>query len=103
MENKIDSFMNDRNQEETKLTLDFAKAVLTLELEIKEIKDDIKEIKKDAKANGVSVGMVNKVINNIKKSMNEKPQDLKEMEIIEEMISNDVDIKMMISNLIKKD
>ena len=100
---KVSEFLINRDKEETQMTLDYAKALLSLDIEIKEIKDDQKEIKADAKANGVSVMKVNKAIANMKKALNESPSDVSEMESIENVLSNDVDIKTMITNLVRKD
>jgi predicted amino acid racemase len=102
-ESKVNEFLINRDEEETKMTLEYARALLSLEVDIKEIKDDQKEIKAEAKANGVSVMKVNKVLANMKKMAKEKDIDVKEMETIESVLMNDVDIKTMISSLtIKK-
>jgi uncharacterized protein (UPF0335 family) len=101
-ESKVNEFLINRDEEETKMTLEYARALLSLEVDIKEIKDDQKEIKAEAKANGVSVMKVNKVLANMKKMAKEKDIDVKEMETIEGVLMNDVDIKTMISSLTVK-
>jgi len=103
METKVQEFLINRDEEETKLTLDFAKQILALELEIKEIKADQKEIKAEAKANGVSVQKVTKAINQMKAVMKANDMDLLELETIEAVLENDVDIKTQIAELVKKD
>lgn len=100
---KVNEFLINRDQEETNLTLDYAKQILALEIEIKEIKNDIKEMRADAKANGVAVQKVNKVIANLKKLAKTNDKDISEMETIEGVLMGDVDIRTMITTLTKKD
>jgi uncharacterized protein (UPF0335 family) len=102
IQNKVDQFLINKNEEETNMTIDYAKRLLTLELEIKGIKDDQKEIKAEAKANGVAVMKVNKVLTNLKKLAKVNDADLSEIETIEGILANDVDIKTMISQLTQK-
>ena len=96
-------FLVNRDKEETELTLQFAKALLATDLEIKEIKTDQKEIKKQAKDEGVSVQKVTKALNQMKAIMKANDSDLNEIEEIEGVLGNDVDIRTMISELVKKD
>ena len=103
LENMKNEFLINRDEEETQLTLQFARALLALELEIKELKTDQKEIKKDAKANGVSVQKVSKALNSMKAAMKANDMDLLEQETIENVLGNDVDIKTQIAELVKKD
>lgn len=100
---RVNQFLINRDEEETNLTLDYAKQLLALELEVKDLKDDMKEIKADAKSNGVAVMKVNKVLANLKKLAKTKDVDLAEMETIEGVLMNDPDIKTMIATLTKKD
>lgn len=102
-EDRVNQFLINRDEEETNLTLDYAKQLLALELEVKDLKDDMKEIKADAKSNGVAVMKVNKVLANLKKLAKTKDVDLAEMETIEGVLMNDPDIKTMIATLTKKD
>jgi len=95
-------FLINRDKEETELTLQFAKQIIALDLEIKDLKDDQKEIKKEAKDEGVSVQKVTKAINQIKAIMKANDADLTEIEEIESVLGNDVDIRTMISELVKK-
>ena len=103
MANKVNEFLINADQEETNLTLDCAKALLALDIEVKEIKNDQKEIKKEAKANGVSVQKVTKALNALKAAMKANVNDLAEQELIEEVLGNDVDVKTMVSELVRKD
>lgn len=68
-------FIINRDEEEKKLTIDFACRLLQLELEIKALKEDIKVVKEDAKEKGVLVKNVNKVIAQMKKTLKEKSID----------------------------
>jgi uncharacterized protein (UPF0335 family) len=65
-------FLQSRDEEERKLTVDFACRLLQIELEIKALKEDMKVIKEDAKEKGVLVKNVNKVIAQMKRAMKEK-------------------------------
>jgi len=99
---KIDGFLTNRDAEEEDLILDFAKAILKLEIEIKDIKDDIKEVKNDAKENGVPVTKVNKALANIKKMMKEDSLDAKEINNIQSKLIEDIDVKAMMTELTEK-
>ena len=103
MAQAADGFLVNRCKEETELTLQFAKALLATDLEIKEIKTDQKEIKKQAKDEGVSVQKVTKALNQMKAIMKANDADLNEIEEIEGVLGNDVDIRTMISELVRKD
>ena len=99
LNDKINEFLINRDEEETKITLEFAKALLALDIEIQEIRNEQKEIRKQAKDNGVSVGKVNKVINNLKRAAKEKDVNLTELEMIENVLNSDVDVRTMIDTL----
>jgi uncharacterized protein (UPF0335 family) len=103
LETLTQEFLINKDIEETNMTLDFAKALLALDLEIKDLKTDQKEIKKDAKANGVSVQKVTKALNLLKSVAKSNDMDLLELETIESVLGNDVDIKTQIAELVKKD
>jgi len=98
-----EDFMEKRNNEETKKTLDYARALLAIDLEIKGLKDDQKEIKSEAKSEGVQVQKVTKALNALKAAMKSNDTDLIELELIGELLDKDVDIKTMLSELTKKD
>ena len=103
LDNKVQEFLINKDQEETAMTLDCAKALLALDLEIKDLKTDQKEIKAEAKANGVSVQKVTKALTFLKAIAKSNDLDLKELETIEEVLGNDVDVKTMVSELVRKD
>lgn len=102
LDGKVTEFLINRDEEETNMTLDYAKQLLTLELEIKGIRDDMKAIKDDAKSEGVAVGKVTKAIKLLKDAIKADANDLLELENIEEVLGSNVDIKSMISELVKK-
>ena len=102
LKEKVEEFLINQDETETKMTLDFAKQILALEVEIKRIKDDIKEIKKEAKDEGVAVNKVIRVLNQLKRVMKTNQADLNEMEEISLVLENDVDIKTQIAELIRK-
>jgi len=102
-EDMTKQWLINRDEDETRLTVQFAKAMLDLEQQIKELRDDQKQIKAEAKDEGVSVQKVTKAMNDIKAYMKAKDTDLTEIEMIKKVLDNDVDIKTMISELIRKD
>lgn len=102
MEEMVEGFIQKRDNEERALTLQFAKEILALQIEKKEIDDSIKAIKADAKANGVLVAKVSKALNDIKKLLKTEPSELSEEERIREMLEGAEDIKALIYNLIDK-
>jgi len=103
LEAMTEEFLINRDKEETEMTLQFAKAILSLDMEVKDLKNDQKEIKKEAKANGVSVAKVTKAINLLKAAMKANDGDLLELEEIELVLGADVDVKTMLSELTRKD
>ena len=64
-----ESFLIKKYDDQRKKTLEYARTILELELEIKKIKDQIKEIKKDAKIDGVFVSGINKVARTCKRTV----------------------------------
>ena len=102
LEQATGEFLINKDKEETSMTLQFAKAILALDLEIKDLKEDQKEIKKEAKDNGVAVQKVNKALAVLKAIAKSNDLDLLEIETIEEVLGNDVDVKTMVSELVRK-
>ena len=90
------------DEEETKLTIDYAKQMLALDLEIKELQDDKKAITTEAKDEGVSVAKVKKVISAMKAAMKANDSDLLEQELMQEVLGDNVDIRTQISELTAK-
>ncbi len=103
LDEKVQEFLINKDKEETNMTLDFARALLALDLDIKDLKTEQKEIKKDAKDNGVSVQKVTKALNVLKAIAKSNDMELLELETIEEVLGNDVDVKTQISELVRKD
>jgi len=98
-----EEFLINKDEEETKLTLEYARRMIALEKEIKEIKDDMKAIKDEYKDEGVSVQKVNKAIKNIKMAMKLNDLDATEIEMIQTVLSADPDIHTEIAQLVQAD
>jgi uncharacterized protein (UPF0335 family) len=98
----VESFIEKRTEEERALTLQFARAILELQLEKKGIDNDIKVIREEAKANGVLVGHVNKAIAQMKKLIKTQDSEIAEEERILEMLETDEDVKALLYNIIEK-
>jgi len=96
-----EEFLINRDEEETKLTLEYARRMIALEKEIKEIKDDMKAIKAEYKDEGVSVQKVNKAIKNIKMAAKLNDLDATEIEMIQTVLSADPDIHTEIAQLVE--
>ena len=99
---KVQEFLINKDEEETRMTLDFARALLAIDLEIKDLKEDQKAIKDEAKDNGVTVAKVTKALNDLKRLAKAKESDLAELEEIEKVLESDMDIKVQIEQLVKK-
>jgi len=97
-----EKFLINRDEEETKLTLEYARRMIALEQQIKEIKDDMAALKTEYKDDGVAVNKVNKAIKNIKMAMKLNDLDATEIEMIETVLSADVDIQTEIAQLVQK-
>jgi len=98
-----EQFLINKDEEETKLTLEYARRMIALEKEIKEIKDDMKAIKDEYKDEGVSVQKVNKAIKNIKMAAKLNDLDATEIEMIQTVLNADPDIHTEIAQLVSKD
>jgi len=96
-----EKFLINKDEEETKLTLEYARRMIALEKEIKEIKDDMKAIKAEYKDEGVSVQKVNKAIKNIKMAAKLNDLDATEIEMIQTVLSADPDIHTEIAQLVE--
>lgn len=102
-ENKmVADFIQKRDEEERVLTVQFAREILSLQLEKKAIDDSIKAIKADAKANGVLVGKVTKALADIKRILKTEDTELSEEERIKEMLESEEDLKALIYDLISE-
>jgi len=83
--NKISSNVD----EETQKLLDGALRIISVEKEIKNLREDIKIIKKDLKEDGVDVKNLSKAIGNLKKDYKDRQNvDLANIKDIEELIKD---------------
>jgi len=96
-----EKFLQRKSEEEQGFIKDYVKDILDADMRIKEIQEEKKQFKTEAKENGVDVTKVNKVIRNIKEYLKESGEDVKEIQLLEEIVSSDTDIKTMIANLVK--
>lgn len=95
--------MEIRTQEETKQNIvDFANALLTLQLRKKEIDNEIKDLKADYKENGVPVAIVSKCISAIKTRKKKSESEIFELETIEAWLESDKTVDDNITELISE-
>lgn len=99
----VENFIDKKEDEESQLTLDFAKQILVYQLQQKEIGGFIKDSKKDAKANGILVGNVMKVIKELKEEFKSTDIEKTEHDHLKDTFRDDFDIKFKIQQLIEKD
>ena len=91
------------SQDEKALIIDYAKKILNLEKEVKDIREDIKIVKKEAKDNGVPIAPLNKAVKKIKESEKEKADLTKsEVDFLRELLEEDPEIKNLIQVLVTK-
>lgn len=98
----VEDFLISKKSKTEQDTINYAKALLDLELQIKEIKEDMKVIRDEAKAEGVDVAKVAKSINEIKKALKAKPSDKFEQEKIMEILENNESVVNDVRTLIAK-
>jgi len=98
----VDELYEDQSSVEAKVTVEFVKQYLQIELDIKELKDQIKIFKDEAKANGVNVPYTIKMINALKKEYKTSAEEVQETETIKGILENDVDVKSLILRLTEK-
>jgi uncharacterized protein (UPF0335 family) len=98
----VEEFITDKQDFETQMTLDFAKAILDCELQKKTIGEDIKDIKAEAKENGIQVQYVMKAVKALKAEMKADELEKREHESMMELLLEDSDIRFKIENLISK-
>ena len=94
------NFVDDNEQDEEQKIISFVKAILSLEIEKKEISTDIREIKKEAKQNGLSVRDITATVQAIMKEMKKTPSELSEIEHMRELLLKSLDVKMMMDRLV---
>lgn len=102
LEQQVEDFVISKKSKTEEDTVNYVKAMLALELQIKEIKDDMKAIKDEAKAEGVNCAQASKAINQLKKLLKSKPSDVFEEEKILEIIENNESIVNDVRTLIAK-
>lgn len=99
----INEFIEQRENEEQELILQFATAILDCELRKKEATEDIKEIKKDAKANGVLVKKVMEAFTQIKKQLKTDDFEKSQTEEMVELLISNPDVMYKLESLVAKD
>lgn len=102
LNNLVQEKLINNDIEETRLTIDYAKALLALDLEIKGLQNDKKILRAEAKDNGVSVQKVQKALTAMKAIMKSNDNDLLEQENISEVLGDDVDIRTQLSELVSR-
>ena len=96
----IDNFLIEKKEEKNKLILDFAKQIIALEIEIKEIKNDIKEAKKNAKESGILVKEIMAAISELKKEVKEINEDTNKKDTIKKILKNDKEFLQNLETLL---
>lgn len=98
-----DAWIEKRDSDDEQLTMDFAKEILGLDLQIKEINDSKKAIKTDAKANGIAIKQVNSALKKLKDAAKKDPLEEQEEDFYVEKFGQDIEIQAMIAELNRKD
>lgn len=80
----------------------FTKRFLNLEKQKKIINEDIKALKEEFKEEGVPVGIVCQVINQIKRDKKKSDTEIFELEVIKEWLETNTEIDDEIGDLIAK-
>lgn len=96
-------WIQNKGDEDEQLTMDFAKELLGLDLQIKEINDSKKAIKADAKSNGIAIKQVTSALTRLKAIAKADPLQTQEEDFYMDKFGGDIDIQMMISELVRKD
>jgi uncharacterized protein (UPF0335 family) len=95
----VEEFITEKKDHETKLTLDFAKAILDCEIQKKDIADTVKDIKAEAKAEGILVKQVMKAVTSIKNAKKLTDLEKAEHDDMVELLSSDSDIMFKMETL----
>lgn len=94
---------DDPRGSETKQNIEnFAKRLLNLEHQKKMIQEDIKALKLEYKEEGVPVGVVTRVINQLKREKKQSEGELHEEIVIKDWLSSNMEIDDEIGSLIAK-
>ena len=94
-------FQEDEEVTDEKL-ISFAKRVLRIQNEIKELREDVAEVKKEAKTEGIPVAEVNKAVQLLIAEMKQTPSTLSEVDELKVLLLEDVDVKSLLSQLTTK-
>ena len=94
-----ESFIENREEESNAMIVDYIKEVLTIEGQIKELKDNIKDNKKEAKSNGVPVVIAHKAITKLKAIKKMSMLEKQEQEDVISALESDSDIALLLANL----
>lgn len=88
------------NTDEVMEVMDYARAIIAAQMEVKAIQDDIKQIKKDAKDEGVLVKEIDAAISQLKKEAKFMPGEQRIQEEVMEKLRANPEIMDSISLLI---
>jgi uncharacterized protein (UPF0335 family) len=95
--------MDRRSTEEAKqLTIEYAKRILEVQLEKKQLDESIKEIKEEAKGEGVAISTLLRTLGKIKNEKKRTDADRIEEDTITEWLSSDKDIDNALTTLMSK-
>lgn len=91
-----------REEERKQLTIDYVRAILDYELEIKSIKNDMAKITEEAKENMVNIKLAKKAITKMKYLLKTTDEVLTEEESVLGYVQDDTLIIANITELIRK-
>jgi uncharacterized protein (UPF0335 family) len=97
----VDSFLNSKKEYIAQRGDELIKALISMELEKKQIDHDIKLLKLEYREDGVDVALISKVFNKIKSRLRTKQEMIDAEDILEEQLMNNNDIISEIKYLIK--
>lgn len=99
---EVKKFIESRQDQISKMTVDYVKAVIALEKEIKSIKDDIKSITSEAKENQVNTKHAKRAIAKLKYLMKTSQDEINEEDEILSVLQDSGEVIAEISSLIQK-
>jgi uncharacterized protein (UPF0335 family) len=102
IKSEVKNFIQSRQDDINTMTVDYVKAVIALEKEIKAIKDDIKALTNEAKENQVNTKHAKKAIAKLKYLMKTSQDEINEEDEILSVLQGNGDIISEISQLIQK-
>ena len=86
-------------EKEREKVTEVAKRILSLEYEIKQIREDIKEIKAQAKEDDIPIKEVNAAISELKKEAKKPSGERAQEEAIKEVLENDSEVYHLIQTV----